>query len=258
MTARVLFNTSSRSTGPWFSVSPTDIVYFSPGNLQYQASTGTWRFAEHQYDRIGASNSNISSNYSGWIDLFGWGTGNNPTTTSQNSNDYSTYNEWGNNTISGDVGTGWRTLTSEEWKYLLNDRGGDRYIKAKIHFIEEDYYIYGLIIFPDGYVHPSNREELDEGLNTPGARWTRFTKANWDAMESLGAVFLPAAGYRGYENGSLTIFNVDNEGDYWSSTVGSGTARRVMFSNSNTGDFATSNGVNPYLGYSVRLVKNAN
>ena len=28
-------------------------VVFSQGNLQYQASTNTWRFAEHQYDYIG-------------------------------------------------------------------------------------------------------------------------------------------------------------------------------------------------------------
>ncbi|MBP5725116.1 MAG: hypothetical protein J6X18_16275, partial [Bacteroidales bacterium] len=57
-----------------FSVSDSTKVYFSQGNLQYQASTGTWRFAEHQYDMIGSDNSNISSSYSGWIDLFGWGT----------------------------------------------------------------------------------------------------------------------------------------------------------------------------------------
>lgn len=48
-------------------------VRFSPGILQYQASTTTWRFAEHQYDYVGEDNKNISSTYAGWIDLFGWG-----------------------------------------------------------------------------------------------------------------------------------------------------------------------------------------
>lgn len=57
-----------------FSVSATKKVYFSKGNLQYQASTNTWRFATNQWDRIGSGNSSISSSYSGWIDLFGWGT----------------------------------------------------------------------------------------------------------------------------------------------------------------------------------------
>ena len=74
-----------------FSVSETQQVFFSKGNLQYQASTGTWRFAEHQWDYVGGtyygeeygtvyengvkcSNNEISQTYSGWIDLFGWAT----------------------------------------------------------------------------------------------------------------------------------------------------------------------------------------
>jgi hypothetical protein len=63
-----------------------DKVYFSKGNLQYNAiqgshqcadgttKPGTWRFAENQYDCIGSDNNNISQTYNGWIDLFGWGT----------------------------------------------------------------------------------------------------------------------------------------------------------------------------------------
>ncbi len=70
-----------------FSVSDSTKVYFSQGNLQYQASTNTWRFAEHQWDYVGDSidgtvyekginsdNTKISSSYDGWIDLFGFGT----------------------------------------------------------------------------------------------------------------------------------------------------------------------------------------
>ena len=62
-------------------------VYFSQGNLQYQASTNTWRFAKHQWNYIGGSdcygvhygnvegstNSLVSSTYDGWIDYFGFG-----------------------------------------------------------------------------------------------------------------------------------------------------------------------------------------
>ena len=47
-----------------FSVSATQQVHFSQGNLQYRASTNTWRFAEHQYDCVGNANSKISSTYS--------------------------------------------------------------------------------------------------------------------------------------------------------------------------------------------------
>ena len=55
-----------------FSVAADEQVFFSQGNLQYQASTDTWRFAENQYDMVGADNKNISATYTGWIDLFGW------------------------------------------------------------------------------------------------------------------------------------------------------------------------------------------
>ncbi len=73
-------NTGGGSTGTEgslvgkFSVSSSKQVSFSKGNLQYQASTNTWRFAENQTDYIGGANSNISATYDGWIDLFGWGT----------------------------------------------------------------------------------------------------------------------------------------------------------------------------------------
>ncbi len=37
-----------------FSISKTKVVRFAPGNLQYQASTGNWKFAEEQYIALGA------------------------------------------------------------------------------------------------------------------------------------------------------------------------------------------------------------
>ena len=42
-----------------FSVSDSTKVHFSQGNLQYQASTNTWRFAEHQWDYVEKDNENI-------------------------------------------------------------------------------------------------------------------------------------------------------------------------------------------------------
>ena len=57
-------------------------IVFSQGNLQYQASTKTWQFAAQQTAYLGAANEQISSTNSGWIDLFGWGTGRYPTTNS--------------------------------------------------------------------------------------------------------------------------------------------------------------------------------
>ena len=91
-------------------------VTFSSGNLQYQASTNTWRFAENQWDYIGDANQNISTMYSGWIDLFGWGTGDVPTKISKSVSDFSSFTDWGINLISngGNTSNSWRTLSKDE------------------------------------------------------------------------------------------------------------------------------------------------
>ena len=200
-----------------FSVSATRQVRFSQGNLQYQASTNTWRFAEHQYDYVGSDNRSISSTYSGWIDLFGWGTGSNPTLSSSYPEDYGTFVDWGSNAIinGGNTTNLWRTLTSAEWEYLLNTRPGasSKLGSGNINGVG------GLIILPDSWTLPSGCS-FTSGFATYNPNnypdWTHnsYTLAQWAQMEAAGAVFLPAAGRR-----KGTDF--DNEGFhgyYWSST----------------------------------------
>lgn len=71
----VMINCPAGAINGIFSVSDTTKVYFSQGNLQYQASTNTWRFAENQWDLIDKETNKLSSaTYDGWIDRFGWGT----------------------------------------------------------------------------------------------------------------------------------------------------------------------------------------
>lgn len=96
---------------------------FSPGNLQYHPANNIWRFAEKQTDYIGDANGNISSTYDGWIDLFGWSTAENPTNISNDDADYPySFIDWGINKIGSDAPNTWRTLTYDEWNYLLNTR----------------------------------------------------------------------------------------------------------------------------------------
>ena len=166
-------------------------VNFSQGNLQYQASTDTWCFAEHQYDMIGSGNANISDSYTGWIDLFGWGTGNNPTNSSDINSDYSTFTDWGANVISngGNAANMWRTLTKDEWVYLFaNHTKGWSTVNG----------VNGYVIRPDG-------------VNTAVA--ASYTDEEWAVEEAAGSVFLPAANSRGG-----TTYNNGSWGDYWSST----------------------------------------
>jgi len=190
-----------------FSISPTTQVYFSQGNLQYQPQTQRWRFADNQYDVIGEDNKNISSSYSGWIDLFGWGTGNNPLNTSMTDSDYPSFSEWGNNIIANSVSMGWRTLTTEEWTYLFSSRVNANNLYSQVSIGNQ----HGMIVFPDNWVQPTSIPFTAQANN-----WTTnvYTQEQWELLESLGAVFLPAAGTR---NGtSVGVINYD--GNYWSST----------------------------------------
>ena len=187
-----------------FSVSPTKKVQFSKGNLQYQASTKTWRFAEHQWDIIGSANEKISSDYDGWIDLFGWGTGDNPTNISTDNNDYGSFREWGNNKISNGAGKKWYTLTNDEWLYLLNDRStssGLRHVPACINDI------IGHILLPDNWNIDNYPLE-----NTSHSFDNKISLSDWTSkLEPNGAIFLPRAGCR-------TGIDYSLSGHYWSAT----------------------------------------
>lgn len=69
---------AGHTVGYLFSIGSNKKVIISQGNLQYQASSGKWRFAANQNDYIGAAAGNTTANgrdsQAAWIDLFGWGT----------------------------------------------------------------------------------------------------------------------------------------------------------------------------------------
>lgn len=220
-------------------------VYFSRGNLQYQASTNTWRFAENQWNYVGgtyngnqygnvfgSSNNNISSTYDGWIDLFGWGTSGydhgaicyQPWSTSTNYYDYYAYGsryynlhnqtgkaDWGYNPIvngGNQEHSGWRTLTKNEWSYIIETRNtssGIRYAKAQVNGVN------GAILLPDDWNfddYPlNNTNQSDAQFNS-----NVVTIDDWGILEAKGVVFLPAAGMR---QGVALHFGV---GSYWSTT----------------------------------------
>lgn len=201
-----------------------DQVRFSQGNLQYQASTDTWRFAEHQYNYVGYGSSGnvyengvkcrneyISSTYTGWIDLFGWGTGNNPTNTSSNDANYGVFVDWGTNPISngGNEPNQWRTLSGAEWNYIINIRANASQKKGACQING----VNGVILLSDNFVMPTDCS-FNPGF---GHGWTYniYTLAQWEQMEASGAFFFPAAGNHGrygYDGGGYNI-------RYWTSTM---------------------------------------
>ncbi len=232
-----------------FSVAADKTVTFSPGNLQYHPANDEWRFAPSQLDYIGEDNANISETYNGWIDLFGFGTGNNPTNASEDNNDYQTFVDWGVNKIGNYAPNTWRTLTNDEWYYLRWERPNyDKLIGvAQVNGVN------GLILLPDDWTCPSGvtfKSGYHDDYGTQYyAEYQTFSSSEWSMLEASGAVFLPAAGYR-YSGGGVS--SVGSYGNYWSSTPnGSDDAYYLFFYS----DRVSMNYDNRCDGGSVRLVK---
>ena len=207
--------------GGKFSVGDGKQVYFSQGNLQYQASTQAWQFAENQWEHIGNNPGNTvtgeaRATQSDWIDLFGWGTSghnNDPYMIDQTgnygdgANDIAgTQYDWGvKNAISngGDVANKWRTLTSGEWTYLLKTRttsSGLRYAMAQVQGVN------GLVLLPDNW---------STSTYTFSSTNPSISNENWSKIEAAGAVFLPVTGYRMVSE----MYYADLYGNYWSSST---------------------------------------
>ena len=173
-----------------FSVAEGKTVTFSPGNLQYTQSTNTWSFATEQYNIIGTSNIQDNS-LSDTIDLFTWGSGNNPMGCAT-----TTFVDWGTNTIDGVIGGTWRTMNQTEWNYLINQREN----ASNLIGIAQIENINGLIILPDHWINPAGISFKSGFHQNSGsiyyAEQQRYTIQEWKIMESAGAIFIPAAGCR--------------------------------------------------------------
>lgn len=274
-----------------FSVSPSEKVYFSQGNLQYQASTNTWRFAEHQWDYVGtqtpdyngyfggtvngSDNDGISQNYYGWIDLFSWGTsgydhGSNcyqPWSTSFQLNDYhvyggDTYNlfdqtgqaDWGYNAISNGGNTennGWRTLTGDEWNYLFNARNTLIGVRYAMATVNG---VSGVVLLPDDWA-----ASIFVLNDTNGGSYSNniISDSDWtNILEVNGAVFFPAAGHRNQTSSNWFVSAIGKYGYYWSSSCNENNNACSMKIFENFLSFEC--GSPRSFGFSVRLVQDAN
>ena len=244
-----------------------DRIQFSQGNLQYVASTTTWSFAAHQYDAIGNAVGNTTAvddraSQANPIDLFGWGTGTNPTLATENNTDYDSFNEWGANAISngGNTANLWRTLSSDEWNYLFHERtdADKKFGHATVNST------YGIIILPDIWTDPQPNSKVfkaspDNDFTWSGYDYTsinafnynlnEYTAAEWTALENAGAVFLPVTGNRA----GVTVWD-ETRGWYWASNAtASGTkAYHLHFGQQ---DLQPSSEHDCYNGGAVRLVR---
>lgn len=172
--------------------------------------------------------------------------------------------DWGiHNAISngGNVAGRWRTLTSGQWDTLftkrtttctVNGTNGARFTFARINV--NNNYRNGIILFPDDFNPPSLQAESSWGIINDKSAWTtNIVLLDWYRLEAEGAVFLPAAGIRSYNN----VSNVNGIGSYWSSSCYNAQAPYRLLFRSTTLE-TKNNAMNKNEGSAVRLVHDMN
>ncbi len=279
--------TFSRALPGKFSISATEQIQFSKGNLQYTTLSthitatgdtleGTWRFAEHQWETLGMANSNISPSYTGWIDLFGWATSgyhdaNDPYNTCYHPYSYDTstvfrpLNWWGygpslnmpdTNLVGTSANYDWGIFnpisnsgnTPGMWRTLSNDEC--YYITNLRTDAAQKWGLGSINGVPGVFLLPDNWT-LPQGLSfTPG--YNTYSTADWQQMENKGAVFLPSGLNRSY------TFVGGTAAYYWTSTnyfnPNQNSNLAAYFFLYNGGNYFSCGGVRRCFGASVRLV----
>ena len=252
-----------------FSVSADKTVKFAPGNLQYTQSTKKWEFAANQYEMLGLDNvtggnksTDATHGYSKYgtaladkIDLFGWSANNETAqwgiSTSSTTSDYSgDFVDWGKNI--GDGAT-WRSLTNDEWGYLLNTRSNAADLKgvARIKLSETEY-VNGLILLPDSWTLPEGLSFTTGFSSTYSvqayADYQTITLTDWQKLETAGALFLPAASYRD----GTDVYSVQDRGNYFSATSRDTNYAYILYFDSSR---AIADSYKISMGRAVRLVQ---
>ncbi len=222
-----------------------DKVFFSKGNLRATTSNNgtnwTWSIATNQWDKVGAAaaNTSITANKTvstnGTVDLFGWSTSNTylgiNKTNNNNAEFVGDFVEWGSHAdVTKNIGTGWRTLTGNEWYYLFMTRtttSGKRFCKAKLF----DTY-FGVILLPDDWDDSYSLQHYNEtaarNFDDTNIK-NKISLEDWNTyFVPQGAVFLTCAGQR---NGGNVVNAPNGQLHYWSSSKG----------DADTGDGANAN-----------------
>lgn len=150
----------------YFSVSAGNKVKFAPGNVHYNGSAYTFLSNQYSYGRNADANNR---------DLFDF------------------KSDWISESINGDEAGRWNNLTKAEWDYLLarSEGGHVMWTHAKVNGT------YGLVLLPDDWNNTSVVTVV-YGHNYGDDNVNSYSVVDWQALEAIGAVFLPGAG--NYEN----------------------------------------------------------
>ncbi len=193
---------------------PTKKVQFSKGNLYCSGvefnedgtvksiANAQWGFEANQYDTTPSSDGNRVDNH---ISHFMWcADATNAMALKYNTGWWYDKKFFAGENFTVNGYSGWRTLSTNEWKYLFNTRtvnggqGAGKSYSLNITYGGKK----GLVLYPDDY-------DKDPVTGTVT-----------DLPD--GVVFLPAAGYRIGYNGNEYVKNVGLFGYYWSASPGDG------------------------------------
>ena len=236
-------------------------VFFSKGDLMYQPSTGTWRFMDayetRQIDNSVRFNRETTDK---WINLFGWGASGYVNTVSSyptaqptsvhtyslgpvqgiygsiDGNDLAGVNaeyDWAwHNKIEngGNQEHLWRTLSIDEWQYIVNSRSEAYKKRFWVALQYQDSNIpLGLILLPDQW----DRTDLFDNTSLTVANEYEYFNMTLQQITDIveaGGVLLNTAGMR-------QVYNLEEKisGFYWSVTKDGSRAKALYFVNHECG-----------------------
>ena len=207
-----------------FSIPGGKTISFAPGNLRYSPQTQKWSFADEQYKYLGSANNDFTNAEE--IDLFCWGSGENPLYVRHEKN----YVDWGVNEIDDYTANTWRALGSGEFYYILHERSN----AENLYGFGNIAGMKGFFLFPDNLTNLAGitiKQSIDYSI---GREWAggyertnhtsiyndnSYTKAQWTIMENAGVVFLPAAcQYEAWYNPWHFLVVGYGDGYYWFNT----------------------------------------
>lgn len=207
-----------------FSVSPTKKVYFSKANLTWNGTDG-YHFHDTQFEEEHSGGSSISNfdlttlpaygdvqqtGLTG-LDRFTWG---HISTQCINSSDWLSNNEiadgqdpeWGKQ-MTGEGNDQWRTLTADEWNYLLHERSGNRFMTVSVlipcTYKGKPAYtnISGLLLFPDNFNWSGLGLTQAANANSAG-----FWPGRINKVYAASSSYTPASGNYNVDDGIVTNY----------------------------------------------------
>lgn len=236
-----------------FRVSPTTKVTFASGNLRYTGSGSKWEFLSNSWEYNDSKHGKVSgSQYFQWTDVFD--------------------DQTGPAAVKGEIatalGSSWRGLSKEEWRYLM---GYDHNASPKVQSSRRPvaWHRYAVVttnsknyvlLFPDGFKESDWSAAM--GTKPPyfdeqGTGSIAYTTDNFTAMQAAGIVILPPTGYWYRDSPTSTTWSRNNGdiGYYWSRTCVNDSHATGFVSNSGWVRTASSLTKERYA-FPVRLVKN--